>query len=47
MKATVQEFQESTATGRGLVSVLSDLFKARLSTLVVLTTLAGSPEPAP
>ncbi|HEY1171160.1 MAG TPA: heme o synthase [Verrucomicrobiae bacterium] len=41
MKATVQEFQESTASGRGLASVLSDLFKARLTALVVLTTLAG------
>ncbi|MCD6051192.1 MAG: ctaB2 [Verrucomicrobia bacterium] len=41
MKATVQEFQESTTASRGLVAVLSDLFKARLTTLVVLTTLAG------
>lgn len=41
MKATVQEFQESTVTSRSMTAVLSDLFKARLTTLVVLTTLAG------
>jgi protoheme IX farnesyltransferase len=41
MKATVQEFQESTVSSRSMTSVLSDLFKARLTTLVVLTTLAG------
>jgi len=30
-----------TVTGRSMGAVLSDLFKARLTTLVVLTTLAG------
>jgi len=42
MKATAQNFDESTtAEQRGMTSMLSDLFKARLTTLVVLTTLAG------
>jgi protoheme IX farnesyltransferase len=41
MKATTQEFAANTVEARGLMSVLCDLFKARLSMLVVLTTLAG------
>jgi protoheme IX farnesyltransferase len=41
MKATAQNFDESATAERGMTSVLSDLFKARLTTLVVLTTLAG------
>ncbi len=41
MKATAQEFAATTVTGRSMGAVLSDLFKARLTTLVVLTTLAG------
>lgn len=41
MKATAQEFTATTVSGRSIGAVLSDLFKARLTTLVVLTTLAG------
>lgn len=41
MKATTQEFAANTTEARSLMSVFCDLFKARLSMLVVLTTLAG------
>jgi heme o synthase len=41
MKATAQEFTAPVVAGRSLGAVLCDLFKARLTTLVVLTTLAG------
>lgn len=41
MKATAQEFTATTVPDRSMGAVLSDLFKARLTTLVVLTTLAG------
>src|SRR5580765_1576583 len=41
MKATVQALTPATSTERGWVSVYADLFKARLTFLVLLTTLVG------
>jgi heme o synthase len=41
MKATADIFTEATAAEKGWVAVYSDLVKARLTTLVLLTTLVG------
>lgn len=41
MKATAENFAASATSERSMAAVLSDLFKARLTTLVILTTLAG------
>lgn len=41
MKPTASSLSESGQTGRSLYAVLSDLFKARLTALVLLTTLVG------
>lgn len=41
MKATAEPIGSTTASQRGLVAVYSDLFKARLTFLVVLTTVVG------
>jgi protoheme IX farnesyltransferase len=41
MKATAQSLTESVSVGRSRFSVLSDLVKARLTFLVLLTTLVG------
>lgn len=41
MKATARSLVPAAAPGRSAVSVWSELFKARLTSLVVLTTLAG------
>src|ERR1051325_5887064 len=41
MKATTQTLTEAASTERSWVSVYADLFKARLTFLVLLTTLVG------
>ncbi|MBI5385784.1 MAG: protoheme IX farnesyltransferase [Verrucomicrobia bacterium] len=41
MKATAPTFAVSAATGKSAVAIWSELFKARLTSLVVLTALAG------
>src|SRR5712671_3028482 len=41
MKATVQPLSPAVVTERGWVGVYADLFKARLTFLVLLTTLVG------
>jgi protoheme IX farnesyltransferase len=41
MKATIEVLSPTAATEKGLVSVMADLTKARLTTLVLLTTLVG------
>src|SRR5689334_5964202 len=41
MKATAEVISPNTVTDRGWVAVYSDLFKARLTFLVLLTTLVG------
>ncbi len=41
MKATVQTFSEAVAPEKGWVAVYADLIKARLTLLVLLTTLVG------
>src|SRR5258706_2772646 len=41
MKATVQPLSPAAVTERGWVGVYADLFKARLTFLVLLTTLVG------
>jgi len=41
MKATASTLSESPVTDKSLVGVLCDLFKARLTILVLLTTLVG------
>jgi protoheme IX farnesyltransferase len=41
MKATVEVLSPTVVAEKGLVSVLADLTKARLTTLVLLTTLVG------
>lgn len=41
MKVSASSISESPVAEKGIVSVFSDLFKARLTTLVLLTTLVG------
>src|SRR5215831_2613379 len=41
MKATAEVISPNTVTDKGWVAVYSDLFKARLTFLVLLTTLVG------
>jgi protoheme IX farnesyltransferase len=41
MKTTLEVLSPTVATEKGLVSVIADLTKARLTTLVLLTTLVG------
>src|SRR5215467_16212429 len=41
MKATAQILTQASSTERSWVSVYADLFKARLTFLVLLTTLVG------
>jgi protoheme IX farnesyltransferase len=41
MKTTVESMEPQSMTGQSVWSVFSDLVKARLTTLVMLTTLAG------
>ena len=41
MKATAQPLTETTAAEKGWMAVYCDLIKARLTLLVVLTTLVG------
>lgn len=41
MKATAEIFNEATATDKSWVAIYSDLVKARLTMLVLLTTLVG------
>ncbi len=41
MKATVQPFPAATVTGKSRLATLSELVKARLTLLVLLTTLVG------
>src|SRR5262249_47022740 len=41
MKATAQTLTEASTAEKGWVSVYADLFKARLTFLVLLTTLVG------
>jgi len=41
MKATLEVLSPTVVTEKGLVSVIADLTKARLTTLVLLTTLVG------
>ena len=41
MKATAEPIQSTASAQRGFVAVYSDLFKARLTFLVVLTTVVG------
>src|SRR5215471_13544794 len=41
MKATAQPLSQPAVAEKGWVAVYSDLFKARLTTLVLLTTLVG------
>jgi len=41
MKATAQTLTDAAPLERGWVSVYADLFKARLTFLVLLTTLVG------
>src|SRR6266705_3313135 len=41
MKATAQTLTQAGSAERGWVSVYADLFKARLTFLVLLTTLVG------
>src|ERR1043166_4401097 len=41
MKATAQTFNQTAASEKGLLAVYADLIKARLTLLVLLTTLVG------
>src|SRR5215468_1998344 len=41
MKVTAQTLTEASTAEKGWVSVYADLFKARLTSLVLLTTLVG------
>src|SRR5262245_25488872 len=41
MKATAQSLSQSAVADKGWVAVYADLFKARLTFLVLLTTLVG------
>ena len=41
MKTTVETMEPQSLTARSVWSVFSDLVKVRLTTLVLLTTLAG------
>src|SRR5713101_5525714 len=41
MKATAQSLSQTAAAEKGWVAVYADLFKARLTILVLLTTLVG------